>query len=77
MKQIATYVDDTPEQIDQTIARQRPGFAMDNYFYRSHLVYERELERIFSTAGCMPATSARFRTPTIFLSTKSARTRSS
>ncbi|MEE4660591.1 MAG: aromatic ring-hydroxylating dioxygenase subunit alpha [Halieaceae bacterium] len=48
MKMIATQVDDSPELLAQRVAAQqaRPGFAMDPYFYRSPLVYQRELDTI-------------------------------
>ncbi len=47
MKHIATDVTDSREQMRSAIAGHRDGYAMDNYFYRSHLVYQRELEQIF------------------------------
>ena len=48
MKFIATRVDDSTEKIRQMVKaeQQRPDFAIDPYFYRSHLVYEKELTGI-------------------------------
>ena len=48
MTRIATLVDDTPARLADKVAAQlaKPGYAMDPYFYRSHLVYEKELDRI-------------------------------
>ena len=48
MKLIATKVDDSHELMREKIAAQleKPGYAMDPYFYRSHLVHERELDTI-------------------------------
>ena len=48
MNTIATLIDDNAQQLDAMVARQqgRPGYAMDAYFYRSHLVYQRELDAI-------------------------------
>ncbi len=48
MTLIATMIDDSPALMAEKLAaqRQKPGYAMDPYFYRSHLVYEQELERI-------------------------------
>jgi Rieske 2Fe-2S family protein len=48
MKNIATMMDDSRELMAAKIAAQRekPGFAMDSYFYRSHLVYQRELDEL-------------------------------
>ncbi|MDJ0879536.1 MAG: aromatic ring-hydroxylating dioxygenase subunit alpha [Halieaceae bacterium] len=48
MKLIATKVDDSPAVMAEKIAAQqlKAGFAMDPYFYRSHLVFEQELDRI-------------------------------
>ncbi|MEP5766183.1 MAG: aromatic ring-hydroxylating dioxygenase subunit alpha [Halieaceae bacterium] len=48
MKFIATQVDDTPQRLAEKVAEQgkKPGFAMDPYFYRSHLVFEKELDQI-------------------------------
>ena len=49
MKFIATDIEDSPNRLDANVASQksRPGFAMENYFYRSHVTYARELDRIF------------------------------
>ena len=49
MKFISTDIDDSPNRLDVNVASQksRPGFAIDNYFYRSHVTYARELDRIF------------------------------
>ena len=46
MHLIATQVDDSREQLRGKLAAQgeRPGYAIDPYFYRSHLVHELELE---------------------------------
>jgi len=49
MKFIATDIEDGPNRLDANVASQksRHGFAMENYFYRSHVTYARELDRIF------------------------------
>ncbi|HIG41937.1 MAG: aromatic ring-hydroxylating dioxygenase subunit alpha [bacterium] len=49
MKFIATDVEDNPARVDANVLeqKQKPGFSMGNYFYRSHVVYERELDRLF------------------------------
>ena len=48
MHLIATQVDDSLERMRDKLAaeRARPNHAMDAYFYRSHLVYERELDHL-------------------------------
>ena len=48
MHLIATQVDDSLERMREKLAaeRERPRHAMDAYFYRSHLVYERELDHL-------------------------------
>lgn len=48
MKFIATDVDDSVDKLRARLGecRTHPGRAIDPYFYRSHLVYERELERL-------------------------------
>ena len=48
MRSIATNVDDTPHYLEQMVNAQKgnPGFAMNSYFYRSHVAYRRELERL-------------------------------
>jgi len=48
MKTIATDVDDTTAKLAARLgeARQHPDRAIDSYFYRSHLVYERELREL-------------------------------
>ncbi|MEM0954875.1 MAG: aromatic ring-hydroxylating dioxygenase subunit alpha [Pseudomonadota bacterium] len=48
MNTIATLIDDNAQQLNAMVAQQqgRPGYAMDPYFYRSHLVYQRELDAI-------------------------------
>ena len=48
MKFIATDVDDSTEKMLGMVerAQARPGYAIDSYFYRSHLVYARELEHL-------------------------------
>jgi Rieske 2Fe-2S family protein len=48
VKFIATDVDDSVARMQDRIraAQQRPGYAMDPYFYRSHVVYERELDEL-------------------------------
>lgn len=48
MKLIATKIDDSAEQLAEKVAEQlaKPGFAMDPYFYRSHLVFEKELDEV-------------------------------
>lgn len=45
---IATDVDDSPERMKaRAVAqKQRPGFAIDPYFYRSHVTFEKELDSI-------------------------------
>ncbi|ARN75952.1 aromatic ring-hydroxylating oxygenase subunit alpha [Oceanicoccus sagamiensis] len=48
MKFIATQVDDSVEKM-QSMAKQQqqqPGFAIDPYFYRSHVTYQTELKKI-------------------------------
>ncbi len=48
MKFIATDVSDTKEKMLDMVSTQlgKPGFAMDRYFYRSHVTYEAELHNI-------------------------------
>ena len=48
MRLIATEIDDSPARLaDQAAAqRLRPGFTMDAYFYRSQVVYRKELDEI-------------------------------
>jgi Rieske 2Fe-2S family protein len=48
MKFIATDVDDSMEKISAMVKAEqaRPDYALDSYFYRSHLVYEKELENL-------------------------------
>lgn len=48
MKSIATDVDDSPLKLAGKIdeSRAHPGRAIDPYFYRSHLVYARELDQL-------------------------------
>lgn len=48
MKFIATDVDDSSARLAAKLeeASARPGRALDRYFYRSHVVYERELEHL-------------------------------
>jgi len=48
MKFIATDVDDSIEKIAVMVKAEqaRPDYAIDSYFYRSHLVYEKELENL-------------------------------
>ena len=48
MKIIATDVLDNPQKITAMASAQlkKPGFAIDPYFYRSHVTYEAELEHI-------------------------------
>ena len=48
MKFIATQIDDSPVRMRTNIAasQAKRGFALDPYFYRSHLVYEKELTDI-------------------------------
>jgi Rieske 2Fe-2S family protein len=48
MKLIATKIDDSAEQLAEQVTAQlaKPGFAMDPYFYRSHLVFEKELDEM-------------------------------
>ena len=49
MKFISTDIEDSPDRLNAKVVLQktRPGFAIDNYFYRSHVTYARELDRIF------------------------------
>ena len=48
MRLIATETDDSPARLAGQAAAQRlrPGFAMDAYFYRSQVVYRKELDEI-------------------------------
>ena len=48
MKFIATDVDDSPARLAEALREQHrhPGRALAAYFYRSHLVYEQELEHL-------------------------------
>ena len=48
MNLITTEVNDSPTRLAEETAAQRlrPGFAMNGYFYRSHLVYRKELDEI-------------------------------
>jgi phenylpropionate dioxygenase-like ring-hydroxylating dioxygenase large terminal subunit len=48
MKFIATDVDDSIEKMQRMVSasQDRPGYAIDSYFYRSHLVYEKELDEL-------------------------------
>lgn len=48
MKFIATNVDDSSAKLDAYIAaeKDKPGFSLGSYLYRSHIGYERELDRI-------------------------------
>ena len=48
MKFIATDVDDSIEKIAAMVRAEqsRPDYAIDSYFYRSHLVYEKELDHL-------------------------------
>ena len=48
MKFIATDVDDSVAKLAEKlrVASLRPDHAIDSYFYRSHLVYERELREL-------------------------------
>lgn len=48
MKFIATDVDDSISRMQQMATSQlaRPGYAIDRYFYRSHVTYQYELESI-------------------------------
>ena len=48
MKFIATDVTDSPAKMAEKVAAQlgKPGFAIDSYFYRSHVTYQTELEQI-------------------------------
>ncbi len=48
MKFIATQVDDSLKKMRSRAEaqQQKPGFAMDPYFYRSHVTYEKELTTI-------------------------------
>ena len=48
MKFIATDVTDSPAKLAEMVKAQlkKPGFAIDPYFYRSHVTYQWELEQI-------------------------------
>ena len=48
MSRIATETNDSPARLAErtTAQRQRPGFAIDAYFYRSPVVYRKELDEI-------------------------------
>lgn len=48
MKFIATDVTDSPAKMAEKVSAQlsKPGFAIDPYFYRSHVTYQTELEQI-------------------------------
>ena len=48
MTLIATDVDDSIEKLRDKLASEltRPNHAIDSYFYRSHLVHDRELEHL-------------------------------
>lgn len=48
MKSIGTDVNDSPEKLGRMIDMQmeKPGFAIDRYFYRSHVAYEQELDKL-------------------------------
>ena len=48
MTVVAAEVNDSPARLAEMAAaqRQRPGFAMDAYFYRSQAVYRKELDEI-------------------------------
>ncbi len=48
MKFIATDVTDSAARLAEMVTRQqgKPGFAIDSYFYRSHVTYQTELEQI-------------------------------
>ena len=48
MKFIATDVEDSPAKLAEKLghAALHPDHAIDSYFYRSHLVYERELREL-------------------------------
>jgi Rieske 2Fe-2S family protein len=48
MKFIATDVNDSPAKLAGVLQaeKEKPGIAIDPYFYRSHVVYERELDEI-------------------------------
>ena len=50
MKFIATDVTDSPAKLAEMVKAQlkKPGFAIDPYFYRSHVTYQWELEQILS-----------------------------
>ena len=48
MKFIATDVTDSPAKLAEMVTEQlkKPGFAIDPYFYRSHVTYQSELEQV-------------------------------
>jgi Rieske 2Fe-2S family protein len=48
MKPIATDVTDSTTRMAEMVTAQmdKPGFAIDAYFYRSHVIYQTELEQI-------------------------------
>jgi len=48
VKFIATDVTDSPAKLAEMVTEQlkKPGFAIDPYFYRSHVTYQSELEQV-------------------------------
>ena len=45
MKVIATNVDDSMQKMQQMLSleKEKPNYAINPYFYRSHVVYQKEL----------------------------------
>ena len=79
MKFIATDVTDSPAKLAEMVTEQlkKPGFAIDPYFYRSHVTYQWELEQVFIRAGFMRATLAKFQIRATIFCSRSARILSS
>ncbi|WP_240500176.1 hypothetical protein [Halioglobus japonicus] len=75
MKFIATDVDDSAtkmaQKLEESIANH--GRAMDPYFYRSHLVYQRELDQLIFRSWLYAGTFPRSRTPATICCSRSAR----
>ena len=49
MQTIATDVDDSAQKMARMLEleKAKPGYAINPYFYRSHLVYQKELSALF------------------------------
>jgi hypothetical protein len=48
MKVIATHVDDSVQKMQQMLSleKEKPNYAINPYFYRSHVVYQKELSSL-------------------------------